>query len=158
MEWVASALCSYGISPEPGMHARGGGTCARLPNLGLVSLQVQRSQQEAATTQGDGEDATQEALLKAEEALQVGVGARGPQGTGDLQRTKAGSARPVSGTLCPVPPPGPLVPHTGMPGALPPTQPYKSSEVGAAGVSQNVDHSDLQRLCCPPASGHHHGL
>lgn len=63
--------------------------------LGLVSLQVQCSQQEAATTQDDNEGAAQEALLKAEEALQVGVGTRSPQGAGDLQRRQAGSVGPT---------------------------------------------------------------
>ena len=73
----------------------GRGTCAWLPGLGLVSLQVQCGQQEAATTQGDNEGTAQEALLKAEEALQVGVGTPGPQGAGDLQRRQAGCVRPT---------------------------------------------------------------
>lgn len=63
------------------------GPCARLPGqglgLGLVSLQVQCSQQEEAATQGDDEGAAQETLLEAEEALQVGVRMPRPQGTGD---------------------------------------------------------------------------
>lgn len=45
-----------------------------------------------------------------------------------------------------------------LPGPLPFTQPYKSSEVGAAGISQDVAHCDLKRLCRPPAPGYHHGL
>lgn len=88
---------------------------ARLPGPGLVSFQVQCSQQEAATAQHDGEGATQEAVLKAEEVLQVGVGALSLQDTGD-----------------------------------------KSSEVGAASVSQDVGYCDLERLCRAPAPGHHH--
>lgn len=91
-------LAPMGFSPEPGMGVRGGGTCARLPGqglgLGLVSLQVQCSQQEEAATQGDDEGAAQETLLEAEEALQVGVRMPRPQGTGDLQRREAGCARP----------------------------------------------------------------
>lgn len=132
------------------MGAKEQGTCARLLDLGLVSLQVQRSQQEAAAAQGDDEDAAQEALLKAEEALQVSVGAPRPQGTGDLQRREAGSAGPTRKPL------GLQVQP--FPGAPPPTRPYKSREVGAAGISQDVAHCDLKRLSCPPAPGHHHRL
>lgn len=36
--------------------------------------------------------------------------------------------------------------------------PYKSSEVGAASISQDVGHCDLECLCCAPAPGHHHRL
>ena len=88
--------------------------------------------------------------MKAEEALQVSVGAPGPQGAGDLQRREAGSARPTRKPL------GLQVQP--FPGAPPSTQPYKSHEVGAAGVSQDMAHCDLKRLSCPPASGHHHRL
>ena len=77
------------------MGVRGGGTCARLLGLGLVSLQVQCCQQEAAASQDNDKGTAQEALLKAEEALQVGVGVPGPQDTGDLQGKEVGSTRPT---------------------------------------------------------------
>lgn len=57
-----------------------------------------------------------------------------------------------------IPPDPPHSTHPGAPGAQPLTQPYKSSEIGAASISQDVTHSDLKRLCCTPAPGHHHGL
>lgn len=90
----------------------GRGTCLPGLGLGLVSLQVQCSQQEAATTQDDNEGAAQEALLKAEEALQVGVGTRSPQGAGDLQRRQAGSVgptRPASRPSSALPPSTPAI-------------------------------------------------
>lgn len=96
-----------GLSPEPGMGARGGGTCAGLLGPGLVPLQVQGRQQKAAAPQGEDKGAAQEALLKTEKALQVGVGAPGPQGAGELRRREAGSAGPSGPasrpSLCSVP-------------------------------------------------------
>lgn len=86
-------LAPIWFSPEPGMGIRNGDTCSRLLGLGLVSLQVQCNHQEAACPQDDGKDTAQKALLKAEEALQVGVGPPGPQGAGDLQRREVWSAR-----------------------------------------------------------------
>lgn len=65
-------------------RTRGRSTSARLPGPGLVSFQVQCSQQEAAGTQRDGEGTAQKAVLQAEEVLQVGVGALSLQDTGDL--------------------------------------------------------------------------
>lgn len=87
-------------SPEPGRGVRAGGTCARLPGLGLVHLQPQRGQQEAAAPQGYDEGAAQEAVLEAEEGLQVGVGPRGPQGAGDLQRQAASTRLPAGLPAC----------------------------------------------------------
>lgn len=143
------------------MGVRGGGTCARLLGLGLVSLQVQCRQQKAATSQGNDKGTAQEALLKAEEALQVGVGVPGPQGTGDLQGREAGSAKPARPTFGPhcvqfPPKPHPSSHASSTTAAQPPTRPYKSNKVGAAGIAQDVANCDLKRLCCPPASGHHH--
>lgn len=63
---------------------RGGSTFASLPGLGLISFQVQCSQQEAATTQHNDEDTAQEAVLQTKEVLQVGVGVLSLQDTGDL--------------------------------------------------------------------------
>lgn len=64
----------------------GGSTFVRPPGLGLVSFQVQRSQEEAAATQHDGKGTAQETVLQTEEALQVGVWAPSLQDAGDLPR------------------------------------------------------------------------
>lgn len=63
---------------------RAGSTFTTSPGPGLVSFQVHRGQQEAATTQYNGEGTAQQTVLQAEEALQVGVGALSLQDTGDL--------------------------------------------------------------------------
>lgn len=135
-------------SREPGHGAWcrwGRSTWAGPPGLSLVPLQVQCGQQEAATTQGDDEGAAQEAMLQAEETLQVGVGASGPKGTGHLRREA------VVPPLTSHPSPHPCVPADKR-------VPYKSSEIGAAGIPQDVARRDLKRLCRPPAPGQHHRL